>query len=161
MLGPIGPRQRDLTDKNDASNEKNSRAHKENEAASNCKAGKNRRLFSIKKSMKPGRKHADEDIESTQMDDDDKDSQSSSQLLPKLCRERRNDGARQGKMDECMTRTQTREEEPSTLEGVASITRDDAPSAVSMLRPSMISVQKCAGMSKKSQRTKLKSSTKQ
>lgn len=37
---------------------------------------------------------------------------------------------------EGVTKNQSREEEPSTLEGVASIDRDDAPSVISHLRNS-------------------------
>ncbi|KAM3719157.1 Golgin subfamily A member [Dirofilaria immitis] len=93
--------------------------------------------------------HKDKDAEalierktqSTQQDDF-KDSRPNSKIhiLDMLRRRRRSEMSKRYKhntaeeIHEGFIRTQTREEEPSTLEGVASITRDDAPSVINQLR---------------------------
>uniref|UniRef100_A0A915PNG7 RING-type domain-containing protein n=1 Tax=Setaria digitata TaxID=48799 RepID=A0A915PNG7_9BILA len=104
----------------------------------------------IKETAKSDLRQLKGETQSTQQDDI-KDSKTKSQvkmlwkhylfifimrILGTLCRKHRSERGRHYRRneEEAFAKTQTREEEPSTLEGVASISRDDTPSTVSQLR---------------------------
>ncbi|CAG9529546.1 unnamed protein product [Cercopithifilaria johnstoni] len=118
-----------------ANDKKNEKKHKKEKLHSN---GKNDHQILIQKTIIP--EMGQHETQSTQADDF-KDSKIIDQIHSgEQCRKRKSNIDKRYKDNnseearEGVAKSQSLEEEPSTLEGVASIARDDAPSAVSQLR---------------------------